>query len=294
LLSNEFGSPDWTKLYPLKESGEVKEKGQLLTPRLACKLFHDGLYIIQKGEENAKFVQDRIPEVAHKCYKKKQWRKQFFESMRRVCCRLAIGLGFRPNCMAEDAFIHAILGMSFELGWRRINDHIEHLPESPQDRDYGRVLKFGANDDVGNMLKGVDATTTTSTASKTKKTTVNASVDIKGWFKCYDTSQAHMFDHIVLLEADETDNWSVTTSSDGSSIGSRQRADSNMSIESSSDSELSGPDSPMRGQSWEPRLQTVLSCVELDTEADCGPQPAEHGAMAEHELVGALTQGLVV
>ena len=102
LLAKEFGTPNWVELYPILPSGLPKG---LLSPRLACKLFHDGLFIIKKGEENPKYIQDRIPEVAHKCFKKKQWRKQFFEAMRRVCCRLSIGLGFKPNCVAEDAFI---------------------------------------------------------------------------------------------------------------------------------------------------------------------------------------------
>jgi len=63
-------------LYPLNvEKQELVTKGQLLSPRMACKLFHDGLYIIKKAEESPKFIQDRIPEVAHKCFKKKQWYK---------------------------------------------------------------------------------------------------------------------------------------------------------------------------------------------------------------------------
>lgn len=74
LLANEFGNPDWIKMYPLNvEKQELATKGQLLSPRMACKLFHDGLYIIKKAEESPKFIQDRIPEVAHKCFKKKQW-----------------------------------------------------------------------------------------------------------------------------------------------------------------------------------------------------------------------------
>ncbi len=106
LLSNEFGSPDWVKMYPINDKGLPVGP---LSPRLACKLFHDALFIIKKGEESPKYIQDRIPEAAHKCFKKKQWRKQFYESMRRVACRLAVGHGFRPNCVGEDAFIHVIL-----------------------------------------------------------------------------------------------------------------------------------------------------------------------------------------
>ena len=124
---------------------------------------------------------------------KKQWRKQFYEAMRRVCCRLVVrppsplhnsplpslpsarpssptatthrhhdhdhdqvGLGFRPNCLAEDAFIHAVLGMAFELGWQRIAEHTAGLPEFVGDRDFSKVLKFAANEDVGNLLKGIE------------------------------------------------------------------------------------------------------------------------------------------
>jgi len=257
LLANEFGSPDWSQLYPLNvEKQELANKGQLLSPRMACKLFHDGLYIIKKAEESSKFIQDRIPEVAHKCFKKKQWRKQFYESMRRVCCRLAIGLGFRPNCIAEDAFIHAILNMGYDLGWKRIQEHLDSLPEWERDRDFSKVLKFGVNEDVGNLLKqSADAKPADSAAAKPGKkdlkVNVNA-VDVKfGWFKCYDTSPVHMFDHIVKLDDEDTDDWSVNTSSTSDS-SSRPRSDSVRS-DLSMDSEeggrprgLSNPISPGR------------------------------------------------
>jgi hypothetical protein len=203
LLVNQFGNPDWATLYPLTQSGQPKG---ILTPRMACKLFHDGLHIIQKGEENAKFIQDRIPEIAHKCFKKKQWRKQFFESMRRVCCRLSIGLGFKPNCTAEDVFIHAILNMSFELGWRRIDAFIEPLPVSDKDRDFARVTKLGANEDVANLGKAV-------TDGKKKGSVDPKLGDVKSWFKCYDANLNNMFDHIVTLHEEDTDNWSVSTDS---------------------------------------------------------------------------------
>lgn len=193
---------------------------------MACKLFHDGLYLIKKADETPKFIQDRIPEACHKCFKKKQWRKQFFEGMRRVCCRLSIGLGFRPNCVAEDAFIHAILGISFELGWRRIAEFIDCLPEWEKDRDFSRVAKFAANEDVGNLLRGLEQTTT---KAKDNKAAVDISkVDVKvGWFRCYDLSANHMFDHIVKIDDDETDDWSATTGSTVDSIDhQRIRSDS--------------------------------------------------------------------
>lgn len=76
------GSPDWAALYPVKASSgafdplndktvyaELSTRSQLLSPRMACKLFHDGLLLIKRGEEAPKYIQDRIPEVAHKCFK---------------------------------------------------------------------------------------------------------------------------------------------------------------------------------------------------------------------------------
>jgi len=252
LLTKEFGKPDWAKLYPVNYHKhaynsvsetlvytELENKSQLLSPRMACKLFHDGLYIIKKGEENPKFIQDLIPEVAHKCFKKKQWRKQFYEAMRRVCCRLSIGLGFRPNCIAEDAFIHAILSMTFELGWRRIAEHLQGLPEWEKDRDFSRVLKFGANEDVGNMLKTADNTTAN---SKQSKVDAKKRADVKsGWFQFYDNSNNHLFDHIIQVHEDDFDNWSIDSSStDSSYSASRIRSDSlqsNTSMEASSQDE---------------------------------------------------------
>jgi len=222
LLVNQFGNPDWAALYPVTASGQPKG---ILPPRMACKLFHDGLFIIQKGEENPKYIQDRIPDVAHKQFRKKQWRKQFFESMRRVCCRLAIGLGFKPNCVAEDVFIHAVLNMSFDLGWRRIEAYTENLPVTDKDRDFGRVTKLGANEDVANLTKLTNA-------DVKKKITVDANVmNTKAWFKCYDPSIANMFNHIICLHEDDTDNWSVSsgtasTSSSTLSPSRSKRADS--------------------------------------------------------------------
>lgn len=218
---------------------------------MACKLFHDGIYIIKKGEESPKFVQDRIPDIAHKCYKKKQWRKQFFEAMRRVVCRLALGKGFRPNCVAEDVFIHAILSMSFELGWRRIEEFINPLPESEQDKDFTRVARLGANDEVGQMLKAsnanaADPNAATSAPAK-KKAMSNAAIaaaklDVKSWFQFYEQSEDHMFDHIVFISEEETDDWSVTT---GSTLSTTDAARSASNISESGGVPTTGPLSPM-------------------------------------------------
>ena len=74
------------------------------------------------------------------------------------------------------------------------------------------MLKFGANEDVGNLLKGID--------QPAKKGGVDLSkADVKtGWFRGYDLSVTHMFDHIVAIHDDETDDWSATTGD--SSLGS--------------------------------------------------------------------------
>lgn len=214
LLANDFGHPDWNKLYPLNDKEQPKG---ILTPRMACKLFHDGVHIIRKGEEVPKFVQDLIPEIAHKQFKKKQWRKQFFEAMRRVACRLSIGLGFKPNCVAEDVFIHAILGMSFELGWRRLEAQLEPLPVSDKDRDFARVQKLGANEAVAELGKVASGGGET----KAKKFVVDAKMsDPKQWFKCYEPSLNTMFDHIVALHEDDTEGWSVCSASTAESTGS--------------------------------------------------------------------------
>jgi len=245
LLEKDFGHPNWAVLYPLNAKGQAVGT---LTPRMACKLFHDAIFIIKKGEESPKYVQDRIPDIAYKCYKKKQWRKQFFEAMRRVVCRLALGKGFRPNCVAEDVFIHAILNMSFELGWRRIEEFINVLPESDQDKDFTRVTRLLANDEVGSLLKstGESAGGAAAAAPAAKKSATGggttskgaanaisaAKSDVKSWFQCYETSEDHLFDHIVFINDEECDDWSVTTGSTLSTAdpNSKIRSESNLSV----------------------------------------------------------------
>jgi hypothetical protein len=165
---------------------------------------------------------DRIPEVAHKMYKKKKWRKQFFEGMRRVCCRLSAGLGFRPNCQGEDAFIHIVLGSVQELGWRRISEHIDPLPETDKDRDFSKCLKL-ANDDMGSLLKGLEPAIKIKGGIKIKE----PKPDIKGWFKCYQISQDHLFDHIIQLDDKDMDDWSVNTESTSGSSQSGSRSGRN-------------------------------------------------------------------
>jgi hypothetical protein len=88
LVDKDFIQPKWEVLYPINSKGQPSG---LLSPRLACKLFHDGILLINKSDENPKYYQDRLPECVIKYYKKKQFRKQCIESGRRVVCRLAEG-----------------------------------------------------------------------------------------------------------------------------------------------------------------------------------------------------------
>jgi hypothetical protein len=157
---------------------------------MACKLFHDAVFLIKEGEKAPKYIQDRIPDIAHKCYKKKQWRKQFFEAMRRVVCRLALGKGFRPNCVAEDVFIHSVLNSSFELGWRRIAAFVDPLPESDADKDFTRVTRLGANEEIGALVKNAAADgaaaapvekKSKATGKSTSAAIANAKLDVKSW-----------------------------------------------------------------------------------------------------------------
>ena len=97
-MNQDFHNPDWELLYPL--NSKVMPVG-LLSPRMACKLFYDALFILEQGEKNPKFLLDRLPAVLGKFFKKKQWRKQYIEAGHRVACRLAKGKGFAANCIAE-------------------------------------------------------------------------------------------------------------------------------------------------------------------------------------------------
>ena len=227
---------------------------------MACKLFHDGVHIIRKGEETPKFVQDLIPEIAHKQFKKKQWRKQFFEAMRRVACRLSIGLGFKPNCVAEDVFIHAILGMSFELGWRRLETYLEPLPVSDKDRDFARVQKLGANEAVAELGKGAVGET------KAKKFVVDTKMsDPKQWFKCYEPSLSTMFDHIVAVHDDDTEGWSTCSASTAESTGSARSPTRSHRADSvgSADACAAPPLAPIAEETTEGLTEARLSASNL-------------------------------
>jgi len=195
-------NPNWAELYPINSKGGPVG---LLPPRTACKLFYDGLYILEKADENPKHLQDRIPECVHKMYKKKQWRKQFIEGCRRVVCRIAKGRSLTANCIAEEVFIHVILRDTFELGWRRIMHHIQIdednpiIPETDKDRDFARIARLGASDDVGYLYKDAD------TSTKSKKPVAPGKeklMDLKDWFRAYSQTERDMKDHLFTLRSD--------------------------------------------------------------------------------------------
>jgi len=208
LMAHDFEQPDWTTLYPINPKTNLPTG--LLSPRLACKLFHDGIFLVNKSEENGKFYQDKLPEAVHKYYKKKQFRKQCIESGRRVVCRLAKGLGFNPNCVAEEVFMYVLLKDAFEMGWRRIQQHVENLPENERDRDYNRVLRLVGGDDIAALYRG-EAGAEAKPVKESKKPTKDLNgkdvikttfSDYRNWFVEYERKFAH--DHEIHVEHAET------------------------------------------------------------------------------------------
>lgn len=183
LTQEDFGHPQWAALYPLNAKGAPTG---LLPPRLACKLFRDSIFMIESTEANPKYLQDKLPESAHKFYKKKQWRKQLLEAARRVTCRLAKGRGFANNCTGEELFVHILLSNAFELGWNRSRAEWEALPECDKDRDFNRVARLGANEEIASLYRGESAAD---------------SSRFKEWFKAHKKDEASMIDHF-LYEVD--------------------------------------------------------------------------------------------
>jgi len=205
LISQNFTEPKWETLYPLNNKGMPTG---LLPPRLACKMFHDGIFLINKSDENPKYLQDRLPDCVEKYYKKKQFRKQCIEAGRRVVCRLAKGLGFAPNSVAEEIFIYVVLKDAFELGWRRINEHIENLPECDKDKDFARVQRLMGGDDIAYLYRSdpdAKAAVVVTKPSKEAKEAAKAREsktaysDFRNWFHAYDVEKMH--DHDVTLTA---------------------------------------------------------------------------------------------
>jgi hypothetical protein len=185
LKAQNFGNPDWAALYPIKANGQP---AGLLTPRLACKLFTDGVFILDKTTENPKYLQDKLPNCTHKYYKKKQWRKQLLEGAKRVLCRVAKGKSFSPNCSAEDMFVFVLLASANELGWNRSRAIWENLPESDKDRDMGRLVRMGSSEDIGALFRAEGAP---------------ENVNFKDWFRATNNAGAALSDHLLGIEGEE-------------------------------------------------------------------------------------------
>lgn len=83
----EGGEPNWLELYPTKQvakkEGDDEEVLPLptrnMSPRQAAKLFYDGVHLLEESEKKPKLLQDRLPELAHKAIKRKQFQKQYYE-----------------------------------------------------------------------------------------------------------------------------------------------------------------------------------------------------------------------
>jgi len=192
-------SVDWNALYPTK-AGKADEElvaKDVFTPRQAAKLFYDAIFIVEQAEKNPKYLQNKMPEISHKAFKRKQFQKQMVESMKRVCCRLAKGKGFSPNCVAEDVFIHIILANTFELGWRRLDSFLEDLPECVTDRDFTRVQRLAASGEVDLLWRGAEAVVTAQSKAKDKKATNGSILDARTWFGGYQSDATGLLDHVI-------------------------------------------------------------------------------------------------
>lgn len=204
----EGESIDWLSLYPIKVNpnaaeDELPTPTTNMSPRQAAKLFYDAIYLIEQTEKNPKFMQDKLPELAQKAYKRKQYQKSFLEGARRVCCRLAKGKLFSPNCIAEDVFIIILLSNTFQLGWRRIEQYIEGVPECKDDRDFSKIHRICGSGEVELLWRGADAVAASNSKKKgAEKAALKEGVtDPRTWFKGYDQSAAHLLDHVISVQA---------------------------------------------------------------------------------------------
>jgi hypothetical protein len=192
LKTAEFNSPNWDTMYPLKSNGTPSG---LLTPRQACKLFYDACFMLDKTDENPKYLLDKMPDCTRKFYKKKQWRTQLIECAKRVTCRLAKGMGISTNCTGEDMFVHILVSNAFELGWNRSRDKWEPLAECEKDRDLNRIVRACAHEELAALYR-IEG--------------VAEGVNFKGWFKANDSAESvmhnHEFDGFVGEHHDEHDD----------------------------------------------------------------------------------------
>lgn len=197
--------PSWLEMYPVKaakEEDELPVPVGIMSPRQAAKLFYDGLFLLEEAHQRPKALQDRLPEMAHKAFKRKQFQKQFIEAGRRVCCRLAKGLEFSPNCVAEDIFVIIILESTFGLGWRRIEEHLEGLPECQNDRDFTRIKRAKVANEVEMLWRGTDSLPESGKGKSKGPTRANMKdiTDPLSWFTGYTADKQHLLDHVILVD----------------------------------------------------------------------------------------------
>ena len=169
-------------MYPLKAN--VTPGNLLLTPRQACKLFSDACLLIDKAEENPKYLISKLPDCTRNFYKKKQWRNQLIESGKRVALRMAKRMGISTNCFGEDLFVHIIVWSAFELGWNRSREQREQLQECEKDRDLSHITSGCVNEDVAALYRLEDGD-------------VAKEINFKGWFHANDTSAQVMHNHEI-------------------------------------------------------------------------------------------------
>lgn len=202
---------DWLNLYPVKpirDGDEMPLPQGTFSPRQAAKLFYDGVYILEEATKRPKSLSDRLPELGQKAVKRKQFQKQMIEACRRVCCRIAKGKEFGANCVAEDIFVIMILESTFQLGWRRIESHLEGLPECIGDRDFSKIKRICVPSEVELLWRGVDAVLNAKDAANkkgSKKDTISISnrkdiTDPQNWFTGYAADTTHLLDHHISVD----------------------------------------------------------------------------------------------
>jgi len=215
-----------------------------------------------------------------------------------------------------DVFIHTVLGSSFELGWRRIAQYVEPLPESDADKDFTRVTRLGANEEIGALSKANAEIAAGGSEKKVKATTgksasaiANAKLDVKSWFQCYELSEDHLFDHIVVVNENDMDNWSVNTGSssmDSADSSPRARINSATSADLAIAKSFGSPAGSPRGvnkirsnsgnpidlltfgigvkrQPGKPRSDSAISALSMDETLEHGDDaesPSKHGGTA--------------
>jgi hypothetical protein len=143
---------------------------------------HDGIYLLKT--ENLKSFQDTHPSSIHKFYKKKQWRKQFEESFRRVLCRLAQGLSLSQyNCTAEEMCVFILLHFAPEIGWNHCKQHWEPLPgDDRSDRELlTRLTRVTSTQEIEELYR---------------EGAIGNPSRLRDWFTAFKTDEETMSNHI--------------------------------------------------------------------------------------------------